>query len=161
MALKTSVVVEDLHAIERLLDQIGQKASDKIIRKALREGSKSMLNTTRNLYPVETGLAKKSLTVLALKRKRGRVGFRIGFKNVAQIVERSTFGRGMGPQKSRFTNPNKKRHFYPAVIEYGDKDTPAKAPMRQAFSRNKEGAMKIVNEELRLGITEEAKRATR
>lgn len=158
MALKASVAVEGLFAIERLLDAIGKAAAGKVIRKALREGSKSMLNTTRNLYPIDTGLAKKSLTVLALKRKPGRVGFRIGFKNVGQIIERSTFGRGIGPHK-KMQNKNIKRHFYPAVIEYGDKDTPAQSPMRQAFSRNKEGSMKIINEELRLGINEAANRA--
>lgn len=159
MALKASVVVENLTQIENMFDQLGQKVSNKITRKALRAGSKSMLNTTRNMAPVDTGLMKRSLTVLALKRKAGRIGFRIGFKNVAQIVERSTFGRGMGPQKSRFTNQSKRRHFYPAVIEYGAKNRPAKPFMRPAFERNKDGAMKIINEELRLGIDEAVRQA--
>ncbi len=159
-ALKASVVVEDLHAIERLLNDIGKAASTKVVRKALKEGSKSMLNTTRNMAPVDSGLMKKSLTVLALKSKPGRVGFRIGFKNVQQIVERSTFGRGIGPRRQH-ANKKQKRHFYPAVVEYGTKTKPAKPFMRPAFQRNKEGAMKIINEELRIGITEAAKRASR
>lgn len=159
MALKASVAVEGMHAVENLLNDIGAAASDKVIRKALRAGSNSMLKETKAAAPVDSGLLKRSLIVRALRRKKGRIGFRIGFKNVEQIVERSTFGKNkFGPHDP---NKKKKRHFYPAVVEYGAKNKPAKPFMRPVFQRNKEEALNIIKTELREGVIAAARNATK
>lgn len=143
MALKASVEVLNLQSVSRMLDQLGKKEADKVIRKALRLGAKDMLAATKRLAPVDTGLLKKSLTVRALKRKRGRIGFRIGYKNVEQIATVTKEGT---------------RHFYPAVVEYGSSKQTPHPFMRPAFDQNKEASKKIISAEVRTGITEAAKR---
>jgi HK97 gp10 family phage protein len=145
--LKASVAVEGLHAIERLLDQIGKTAASKIIRKALRDGSKSILNTTRGLAPVDTGLMKKSLGIIALKRKRGRIGFRVGFKNVDQLV---TYSKNKKKDKSG--KEVNQRYFYPSAVEYGTKKNPPHPFMRPAYEQNKEYALRDIRETLRIEL---------
>lgn len=148
--LKASVVIEDMVAIQRLLDQLGKGVANKITRNALRVGSKGMLRTTIAHAPVDTGLMKASLTMRPLKRKRGRIGFYIGFKNVDALLEKSN------------RNPfNKKRYFYPAVVEYGSKNRTPKPFMRPAFEQHKEFALKAIKDQLAHGITQAAEAALR
>lgn len=150
MALKASVAIENQDAIDRLLTDLGRTVERKIVRAAIRKGMKPMLAATKKAAPVDSGLLKKSLVIRSLKQKRGRpIAVQIGFKNVAQIVERSTYGRGFGP---RDPAKKKKRQFYPAVVEYGSKTQSPHPYMRPAFDSTKDQSISTINKEVRLGI---------
>ena len=143
--LKASVEVQDLTVFYKLLDRLGNKSARKIVRRSQQKAAKAMLEATKSAAPVDTGLLKSSLTVLPLKPKRGRVGFRVGYTNVKQIVAQSTYGGG-------------KRGFYPAFVEYGTGTRPAHPFMRPAFNANKEAAKEIIVRELREGIIKEVQK---
>ncbi len=147
MALKASIEVTGLQAIERLFNSIGKTAANKIIRTALRYGSKSILNTTRGLAPVDTGLMKKSLGIIALKRKRGRVGFRVGFKNAEQLV---TYSKRK--KKNKSGKEVNQRYFYPFAVEYGTKKNPPHPFMRPAYEQNKEYAIRDIHETFKIEL---------
>lgn len=150
MALKASVAIENQHVVDRLLTDLGRTIERKIVRSAIRNGMKPMLAATKKAAPVDSGLMKKSLVIRSLKQKRGRpIAVQIGFKNVAQIVERSTYGRGFGP---RDPNKKKKRYFYPTVVEYGTRTRTAKPFMRPAFESTKQQSLDTINKEVRSGI---------
>ncbi len=142
--LKASVEVHGLEDLGKILFRLGNGAARRVIRRAEKKAAESMLAATIAACPVDTGLMKSSLTVLPLKAKRGRIGFRVGFTNVEAILAKSN------------TNPNNpKRYFYPAVVEYGGKRTPHPF-MRPAFDAHKEEAKAIIVEEVRNGIIKEA-----
>ena len=54
------------------------KLGKKIFRKGLRAGAKIIAKRTKSTFPRATGAAAKSVKVKAMKRRKGRIGIRIG-----------------------------------------------------------------------------------
>lgn len=164
--VKASVEVVGLHAFEKLLERLGTKDANAIVRKSQRVAAKSMMEETKKRAPVDTGLLKKSLAVRALKRKRGRIGFRVGYKNVDLIVAKgSGFGafvrnlKKFGKADIKTPKPAKeKRYFYPAIVEYGSKNNPPHPFMRPAFDAHKAAAKQLIVNTVREGIIAAANR---
>lgn len=144
--LRASVECNDLIAFEKMLDNLEVKAARRVVSRSQKVAAELMWKQTRRAAPVDMGLLLSSLTVLPLRRKKGRVGFRIGYTNVQQIVEKSSW--------------QGKRGFYPAFVEYGTKNHPPHPFMRPAFDANKESAKAAIIEELRKGIIKEAQKQT-
>lgn len=53
------------------------KVGKKVFRKGLRAGTKVIAKRVKETFPQHTGEAAKSVKVKALKRKKGRIGFRV------------------------------------------------------------------------------------
>ena len=141
MAQPATVKVVGLESLGKALRELPKKVEGKILRTAMRNGTKLVAAATKAAAPVDTGLLQRSFAVRALKRKKGRVGNRITIKNVDKIVTVSKEG---------------KRHFYPAVIEYGTKNRPARPFMRPAFESSAQAAENQIANELGDGITRAA-----
>ena len=136
------VEVTGLEGLLFSLQALPRKVQGKILRTAMRNGTKTVAAKTRELAPVDTGLLKRSFAVRALKRKKGRVGYRITIKNVDKIIKTGEHGQ---------------RYFYPAAIEYGTHTRPAKPFMRPAFEQTVEHATDQIANELGEAITAAAK----
>ena len=145
-------VVQGAADLKKKLDGLDRKVRSKLERKGTRDGTKVFADETRRRAPFESGLMKSAITVRALKRKKGRVGYRVTFNTTAK-------GRGTKAIRSKrdaggfyTTTKAGKRYFYPAIVEYGAKGQPAQAPMRQAFDAKKGQALDKVILSIREGI---------
>lgn len=138
--------------LQRKLDGLDKKVRGKLERKGTRAGTKVFADDTKRRVPFESGLMKSAITVRALKRKKGRVGYRVTFNTTAK-------GRGTKAIRSKrerggfyTTTKAGKTYFYPAIVEYGAENQPAQAPMRQAFDAKKGQALDKVISSIREGI---------
>lgn len=139
------------------LAALTRKVTSKIERQGGRLGAKVLSEGIKAAVPVDTGLLKSAITVRALKRKKGRTGYRVTI---------NTQGKGARTKRAKekrasggfyTTSKSGKKHFYPAVLEYGAKGRPAVAPMRKGFERKKEAALDKVIESIREGVRDAAK----
>ena len=117
MAVALRVV--GLADLQETLTRLEKKTSSKIVRQAIRAGAKTILDETKLHTPVDTGLMLRRMTVRAMKRKRGRTGYRLMFKNVNRLSGKTKAGG---------------RTFYPAAVEYGTKHQAAQPFMREGFA---------------------------
>lgn len=146
------VSLEGEKELIRKLNDLDTKVRGKLERKGTREGTKVFADDTRRRTPFRSGLMKSAITVRALKRKKGRVGYRVTFNTTAK-------GRGTKAIRSKraaggFYSVTKsgKKYFYPAIVEYGAKNQEAQAPMRQAFDSKKDAALQKVIVSIREGV---------
>lgn len=153
---RASVECVDLGALESTLKELGDKESGKIVTGVLRDASKGMLKVTVAHAPVDSGLMKENLTYRALKRRRGRFGFRIGFKNTRALIAKSADLPLYGPYTEQ--QSQKKRYFYPAAVEYGTSHAPPHPFMRPAFDQYKDFAVKQIAGDLTQKVAEAAVR---
>lgn len=158
---------KDLHA---KLAALERKVASKLERQGTRAGAKVFAEEIKASVPVDTSLLRSAITVRALKRKKGRVGYRVTVNPAAkgrtkaarakqaigsftkithrrQVTLRTTYEGGFYTRSKAG-----KIHFYPAVIEYGAKNRPAQAPMRKSFDRKKDAALDKVITSIRDGI---------
>lgn len=158
--LKATVEVLGLEELKKSLHLLSKTGAKRAIRKAMRAGTNKMLAATKENAPVDTGLMKKSLVVRALKRKRGRIGFRIGFKNVHELLAKSNNTTVEEEAKAKLSShiKGKKRHFYPAVVEYGSQNHEPNPFMRSAFERHKDESKRTITEVAHREIEAEMKK---
>lgn len=131
--------------LEQAYESLEKKVQNKATRKAVRAGAKVLLEATKANVPIgpgnkhhEGGLFRKSLVVRAMKGRRGRIGVSVRIKNVEKII---TITQGLRGKKVKGV-----RHFYPAVIEYGDEHRQPLAPMRRAFDSKKGAALSAMRQ---------------
>lgn len=105
----------------------------KLVRGAMRQAGKGMLDTARSLVPVDTGALKASLKLRALPRSRQRFGVRV-------IV-----GQGLEDGRATFT-------------EWGTRNSPAIPFLRPAFDQNEERAKRAFQSGLREAVRAACKR---
>lgn len=145
MAKGPPVITAEFHGFKSLqkeLRELPKKVEGQILRKVMRTATKTVAAHVAGTAPVDTGLLARSITTRALKRKKGRVGFRVAIKNVNKIVTVTKEG---------------KRHFYPAVLEYGTSKQAAHPFIRPAFEATVDPVTKQIGEELGDRITKAAK----
>jgi HK97 gp10 family phage protein len=133
------------------LKELPVKVEKKVIRTALRSGTKIIADATKANAPVLTGTMKRAITVRAMKRSRNRIGFMVTFNKryTDKLVRMS---------KTRTTKKGTPvRYFYPAAIEYGTKHAPAHPFMRPAFDSKVSEATRVIGDELGKGIVEAAR----
>lgn len=122
------------------LESLGPAMEKKILRSAMREAAKPILDDAKRRAPVLTGQLRKSLKIRAIKRNRkGQVG----------VVISTAKGFFKGDE------------FYGAFHEFGTKRMPARPFIRPAFEANKALSITIVGEAVKLGLDDAARGATK
>lgn len=109
----------DLTGDEKLLqkmESLEKKDAMKAVRKAVRAGFKLVLQSVKSRIPVDTGAMKKHTKLRAGKRSRFKYTMTIDY-----------------PKRSQLGIDEGDKHYYPAVIEYGDGKRKAYKPMRKGF----------------------------
>ena len=152
MAIKIKATFDDVQ-LKRLLakvQRLPRAAQLKVIRPALNEASKIILQAVKARAPKDTGLLRKSLgRRMKTYRRSGvivaYVGPRTGFKR--EVTLRS--GRTV------FRNPTRYAH----LVERGTSRAPAYPFMRPAFDESKAAVMSALKRKISEGIVREARRA--
>ena len=139
--------------LDRKLAKLPATLANKITRKALRDGSKIVLAKAKlNARSMVGGKLGKTLsklmTIKAGKRSRTRIRMSAFFKQDESLV--------------RLTK-NGKRHYLPAIAEYGFKHTsgkviPGKKFFRKAFDSTKGKMLRVIGKTMGDGIIEALKR---
>lgn len=104
-------------ALFRQLNQFAPALAKKIMRKAARKAAKPLLDAARSFAPVETGALRKGIKIRSVKRKRS-----------SQIIGVKV----QTPTREQLGIPEDASHYYPAVLEYGTSEIPARSYMRNA-----------------------------
>lgn len=113
------------------LEALGPAMEKKILRSAMREAAKPILDDAKRRAPVLTGQLRKSLKIRAIKRNnKGQVG----------VVISTAKGFFKGDE------------FYGAFHEFGTKKMPARPFIRPAFEANKAQSIRIVGEAVKIGL---------
>lgn len=134
--------LEGATELNNLLNLLPIELRDKSLKFALKKGAEVVQEQTKFLVPVDKGQLKRHLAVRAMKPRKGRVGFRVTIRNTEKFVTVTKKG---------------KRHFYPAVIEYGSSRHQPLAPMRMGFERSKDAAVLVVRKMLERDVISVAK----
>lgn len=141
--------VKGLKELNKILEQLPIKLQKRAVRKALRAGSRPIIQKARSLAPVDTGALKKSI-IYAQRRDptRGAIGF----------LKSSVAGKGKqntGSEKKRV--PSKYAH----LVEFGTSRAPAQPFMRPALDSAGNDAIKKITEVLIKEVEIEALRTSR
>jgi len=128
--MRITLNIEGAKELERKLLSFEPKLGRKIIRQALRNAAKPILNAAKANVPVDTGDLKKSLKVKAMRKRRHSYGVMIA----------TSVGWFAGNE------------FYGAFLEFGTSKMAARPFVRPAFDTEKENAEKIIKNDLQHGI---------
>lgn len=139
--------------MEKLLDMFRNlpvRAHDRVFRPALRAGHKTFMQEAADTINVDDEAAERQdrkpmrelMTTRAMKRKRGRVGFRTFWKAAEKLK---------GVSKS-----TGKSFFRPAAVEYGHPRAPAHPFQGEAFMFSFQPVVNQIGRETVAGIEREA-----
>ena len=139
-----SITLVGAKELERKLSTLEKKTAKKIIRKAVRAGTKIIHNAVKeNALSMVGGkmgsLLKKNVIVRAWKKQR-RGGYGVGVslrKDVPEFVSISAAG---------------KKSYIPAAIEYGHDNAAALPFMRKAYDAHGEKAKQTTMNEIDKGV---------
>lgn len=70
-------VIKGAKELSAKLKRLSGSEGKKLLRKGLREGTKVIAAEARAIAPQASGELKRSIKTRALKRKKGRIGFRV------------------------------------------------------------------------------------
>lgn len=129
-------------ALIRKLRALPRVAENKVIRQSIRKGAKHMQGSLKSEAPIRTGLMRRLLGVKAIKRKKGRIGSQVTFRNAELLTSTSKAGR---------------RYFYPAAVEYGHSGAEGLHWMRDEFDQQEMTTQHIILKDMKAGIEREAK----
>lgn len=116
------------------LKELEPKVQKKVVRKALREGTKIVAAEMKGEAPVETGQLKRSIKIKAGKRKKNSLSVKVE------------------TDKENFPD-----QYYSAFVEFGTSKQPAQHFMENAFKSKEDEARARMVEALKEGIEKEAK----
>lgn len=127
--------------LTKQLNNLPYSLAKKIMRKAARKAAKPLLDAARSFAPVKTGKLRKGIKIRAIKRKRSSlvVGVKV-----------------QTPTREELGIPEDAAHYYPAVMEYGSANIPARSYMRNAKDASEGEVFKIYQVEIQKLINEEA-----
>lgn len=150
MANKLAYVTGD-REVDAILAQFEPKFQKKYGRKASRNAAKKVMTEAKAKAPEDTGALKRSLIIRTAKRSRKiAFGHRVIIDRDRLIKYAGKFGKKISKDKKRNNEP----FFYPSVIEFGDKDTPAQKPLRNALFGNEAAIKSYFLDELKAQIRE-------
>lgn len=129
-------------ALIRKLRGLPRAAENKVIRQSIRKGAKHMQISLKSDAPVKAGQMRRLLSVRAIKRKKGRIGSQVTFRNSELLTSTSKEGR---------------RYFYPAAVEYGHDGAEGLHWMREEFDQQELATQHIVLKDMKAGVEREAK----
>jgi len=124
------IEIEGVKKLEKRLKSLEPKVGKGIVRGALKDAAKPLLQEAKERVPVKSGDLKKSLRVRTMKRKKGRYGVEMATKD----------GWFKGDQ------------YYGAFLEFGTKNMPAKPFMRPAYDNKKDEAASIIKSRIKSGL---------
>lgn len=150
MASTVRVVVTGDKQIDKALRRLDTKIQRKTVMAALRKSREKAYNDYISRVPVKSGAMRDATLKRAAKGKKKR-----GVIGVSLVIDRKKlfakyeahYGRLPG-KRTKDSEP----FFYPTVVEFGDKDTPAEKPLREAVYGNEEAIKRIFLNELRLAL---------
>lgn len=138
VAAKSSFKIQGVDKLILKLRRLRGTAMRKVYRQAMREAARPVLATAKQIIPIGTGRAQKSLKIRALRRSRKLLG--------VQISPGSRGELGLSGVKG----------FYPTHIELGFKRGATKFPgnrfLRDAVLLEKTDAIRIINSRIIAGI---------
>lgn len=137
-----------------ILGRLPRTIQNRLLRVELRKGTKVFADEAKARAPVDTGLLKGALGVRSLKRKVGRIGFRV-FINTKGKGGRTKAAKAKREGGGFFTKTKAgETHFYPAVLEYGSEKHPAQPFLRPAFDAKRKEVEAMVIAGILAGIRE-------
>lgn len=125
-----SFELKNTKQLMRLLKTVDSKIAKKIMRQAVRAGSKLILDEVRATVPRDTGALRKALKIKTFRSR----------KAIRMLV---------GSAEKDFTG----KHYYGSFIEYGTSKMPAKPYLRPAFDRKENAAAMAITEKVRSGLS--------
>jgi HK97 gp10 family phage protein len=128
--MQMSIAIKGAKELERKLLSFEPKLAKKIVRTALRDGAKLILEAAKANVPVATGALRDSLKVRAMRKRRFTYG----------IMVATAAGWFKGEQ------------FYGAFVEFGTSRLAARPFVRPAFDSEKDAAEKTIVDGIRQGI---------
>ncbi len=137
-----TVVVTGIKEIDRKLKRLEPKVQKKVLRQSMRAGLKIVQTEMKSQAPVDRGITRKSVKVRALKRSRKRIGMEVRVGANPDLIAHWASGEPF---------------FYPAGIEYGDKDHQPNPFGRRAYTAKGEAAKNKTMIDMRDGVEREAK----
>lgn len=153
--LSVDVLFQGFDELKRAFLGMPEVLQKKIMRGPLRVGEKLIQQEAMRRAPVDTGLMRDSMIVRALKRSRVRYGYKLMYRTLPTVPS-DVHGVGL----AKVTKAGK-RHFYPAVIEYGATkgNHPPMPFLRPAFDAKKDEVVALVGGAVREVIAEFIKQA--
>lgn len=133
MAGQVKFEIKGLKEVIKNLKELEPKVQKKVVRKALREGTKIVQKEMQGEAPTDTGALKKSIKVRAGKQKKHSLSVKVE------------------TDKSQFPD-----QYYSAFVEFGTSKQPAQHFMENAFKAKEDEARQRMVEALKDGIEKEA-----
>jgi len=122
--------------LEKQFKKLDLKLQKKTIKKALRDSAKIVKNTAKARVGVRSGKLKKSLKVRTEKGlKRGQFGI---------VVVTGT--------REELNIDADDKYYYPAAVEFGTKNLPAKPYLRPAIDENRDLIFDLIASRIRSAI---------
>lgn len=139
------VHVEGLAEVTEAMENLSKAANRNVCRKALRAGGVPIRDAAQQAAPKHSGVLRISIAISdRLTRRQKRTKPKVN--EVEMYVGPST---GQGAT------------FYASHVEYGTEDTPIQPYMRPAWDGQREHALDIIAEHLRIEVRKAAQRAQR
>lgn len=126
-------------ALNRLFDELPEALNKVMFRKVLRAAANWMLTHIKSIVPVLKydkagrirGALKRFLKVRAMPRSRKRFGYNI-----------------LTPYRTDLMIGAQETHYYPAVVEFGDHDTPPHSYIRKGWDDKEHQIIAFIEQEV-------------
>lgn len=135
-----SLKLEGLDKLNEQLEQLGAELAVKTIRQAARRAFKPVLETAKQLVPVETGLTRDNIVIATEKGGEGDTVVTVGLK-VKAFKGAARLGR-------KTASPHWRWHF----IELGTVKMRARPFLRPALDQNADQVVELLRDELAKGL---------
>lgn len=134
----TELVLLGVPELHRALKDFDVSVHKKVIRYAVRQAAKPVLDAARRLVPVRTGALKRSLRIRALRRQRKRTSIGV------QVVTGRDFFKG--------------DTYYGGMVEFGTRHMAPRPFLRPARDQAKDQAIAAFRSALLPGLQREIER---
>ncbi len=137
-----AVVITGIKSIDRKLRKLPAKVQKKVVRQSMRAGLKLVAQEMKAQVPVASGLTKANVKVRALKkRKRNRIALEVRIGAAEGLIAHWASGMPF---------------FYPAGIEYGDREHQPNPFGRRTYQAKGEAAKQVTMTRMLEGVEREA-----
>lgn len=151
MAKRGAAFVTGDKEVDALLAQFEPKYQKKYGRKASRDAMKLIKDVYLARAPVDIGAMRDAASIKSAPRsRRYAFGHRLYLDRNKLFALAAKRGKKLSKDKKRNNEP----FYYPAVVEFGDKDTPARFPLRKSLFDNESAMRKFFITELARQIRE-------
>ena len=156
----TRMVLEGFEGLNAKLIALPKKVAKKIVRTSKRESAKVVLKQVKSNAKSMVGgnmgglLAKYAKVIVFKHQRKGSYGVQIGMKPRVPEFDYWPVGSSSSLTSRKTTG---KKSYIPAAIEYGHDNAKPISFIRTAWKAKKTSAVKVLGQQLKLGIEREAK----